>query len=452
MKITAKGIIIIFLIITLVSCEITISQHTHEWGEWTVVQSPENGEDGIEERSCACGEKENRPIVAPFASEGLEFTLNFHKDGYFVRMGECVDTDVVIPESYEGLPVVGIGDRAFYNNENIVSVSIPESVMYISYNAFRGCTSLKSVTIPASVVSIIEDAFVGCLSLESIEVNEKNEKYKSVDGVLYSKDGKSLEKYPSGKSATEFIVPDGVESIKERAFERCTLLESVVLPDGLTYIGKSAFTACTSLSSISLPSTLLQIDDQAFEFCNALETIEFSEELTSIGYMAFGRCTALKEVFIPKGISSIGNEAFGACVSLTKIEVDIENRKYQSIDGNLYSKDGSVFIQYALAKTDESFVIPNGVSVIKAWAFEECTSLKSVTLPSTLTELCDGVFRKCTSLEFVNVPLSVVKMGRYVFDGCENLTIYCEAKKQPTSWDSAWNSSGCYTVWDYDAE
>ena len=104
---------------------------------------------------------------------------------------------------------------------------IPDSVTSIGHWAFSGCSSLTSIVIPDSVTSIGQHAFYHCNALASITVNANNPNYKSSDGNLYTKDGKTLIQYAVGKTDKTFTVPDGVTSIGDRAFDSCTALKDI---------------------------------------------------------------------------------------------------------------------------------------------------------------------------------------------------------------------------------
>ena len=337
---------------------------------------------------------------AKIYSLGLSYILSADKTHYIVSsIGTCTDTDIIIPTGYNGLPVkeigssafmdcsaltsvtigngvTSIGSSAFNSCSNLNSVTIPDSVTSIGGSAFSNCDGLTSVTIPDSVTSIDGSAFSGCGALQSITVGESNTTYKSIDGNLYTKDGKTLVQYAPGKTDTSFTIPDSVTSIGDFAFSDCSSLTSVTIGDGVTSIGWGAFYLCFNLASVTIPGSVTSISDFAFAMCPALTTITVAEG----------------------------------------------NTIYQSIDGNLYIIDGKTLIQYAIGKTDTSFTIPDGVTSIGVFAFYSCTNLTSVTIPNSVTSIGLAAFAGCTSLTSVVIPDSVTSIGGSAFYGCSSLT------------------------------
>ncbi|MBO5788315.1 MAG: leucine-rich repeat domain-containing protein, partial [Clostridia bacterium] len=112
----------------------------------------------------------------------------------------------------------------------------------------------------------------------------------------------------------------------------------------------------------------------------------------------FAYCTSLTSVVIGNGVTSIGESVFYGCTNLTNIKVDENNRHFQSIDGNLYSKDGKALIQYAIGKTDASFIIPDSVTSIGNYAFYGCSKLISVVIGNGVTSIGESAFEDCRSL------------------------------------------------------
>jgi hypothetical protein len=127
---------------------------------------------------------------------------------------------------------------------------IPNSVTSIEDNAIAACVSLTSITVPESVITIGFN-FSYCLALTSINVNSENPNYSSATGVLFNKNKTTLICYPTGKPENDYIIPNGVTSIKELAFYYCTALTSVTIPESVTNIESWVFRSCTALSSIT---------------------------------------------------------------------------------------------------------------------------------------------------------------------------------------------------------
>lgn len=277
----------------------------HNFGEWETIENATIISEGLKERICQCGEKETQSIPVLLLSDGLEFALNDDEASYSVTgIGACTDTDLVIPSTYNDLPVTIIGEGAFGYCRSLNSVLIPDSVTIICNDAFRTCTSLTSVTIgdgvtsigesafavctsltnltigdnvtsigleafsccsslvsitiPDGVASIDDEAFTECDSLTSINVSENNEYYKSIDGNLYNKDVTTLIQYATGKADTSFTILDGVTSIGKNALNGCRSLVSITIPDSVTSIGDYGIAKCTALTSIVFNGTTAQ--------------------------------------------------------------------------------------------------------------------------------------------------------------------------------------------------
>lgn len=276
-----------------------------------------------------------------------------------VAFNECYKLTKITFEKNSQL--LSIGNRAFYRSA-LTSITIPSSVASIGNDAFYECKSLASITIPSSVTSIGARAFKACKSLTNINVNKSNESYKSISGVLFTKDGKTLIAYPMNRSGTTYTIPANVEHIEDDAFYCCSKLTSITMPNSLKKIGKRAFYAC-KLASITIPSGVISIGDQAFyeghmwrvtfgensqlksignrafQSCFALIRFTIPGETVSIGDASFSNCRKLESLEIPSSVTSIGEGAFVCCDNLTGVNADKENENYKSIDGILFTKD-----------------------------------------------------------------------------------------------------------------
>ncbi len=309
----------------IIVSRVPISPTGHTFSDWTTIKRATEYEEGIEERVCACGEKETQAIARLIPSTGLKFQIDGTKC-FVVGLGDCTDANIVIPSTYSGLSVTHIGNEALSNCTSIKSIVIPDTVTSIGAGAFSHCTSLESITISGSVSNIDWHAFTGCTSLTSIEVDARNNNYASIDGNLYTKDGTILLQYAIGKKDTTFVVPNTVKRIGDfdlglYTFGYCTSLINVVIPESVTHIGPYAFAYCTALESIDIPLSVTNIEEGAFYGCSSLANVNFNRDiqLRSIGANAFFECIALKKFSIPYSVNYIGEAAFAYCNALTKV-------------------------------------------------------------------------------------------------------------------------------------
>ena len=386
----------------LIDCDEPID-HTHKFGKWSVTERPTSTKEGLQERICSCGERESKTIAKLPAgySVGLNYKLNEDGQSYSVSgIGDCTDRILVISPVYNELPVTGIDRITSVGRENLSSVVIPDSVTSISDYAFYGCTGLTSIVIGDSVTSIGMHAFWDCTRLTSI------------------------------------VIPDSVTSIGRFAFSGCTGLTDVYIPDidawcnisfsssdsNPMYYGDNLYLDGNLVTELIIPDGVTSIGDYAFEGCTSLTSIMIPDSVTSIGDYAFEGCTSLTSIMIPDSVTSIGYVAFFDCTGLTSITVDEDNTSYQSIDGNLYSKDGRTLIHYAIGKKNTSFTIPDRVKSIGEWAFRDCTGLTSIVIPDSVTSIGWYAFGDCTGLTSIVIPDSVASIGFGAFYNCTGLT------------------------------
>ena len=300
---------------------------------------------------------------------------------------------VIIPEG-----VTKIGDRAFMECSNLVAVELPESLTSIGEFSFAFCLSLKTIVlpnklevleahalyltgvtivrVPASVHNIGNSVFADCNSLEAIYVEEGNENYSSVDGVLFDKVKKVLFCYPAGKHMEEYEIPYGVEIIKEQAFNGAAF-KNIIFPETVTTIKDSAFMNCHTLSVLKIPKNVCEI-----------------------GYL----------------------------VEPVPIEVSEENPYYKSQGKFLLSKDGKILYAACQDKTDSTYTVPDGVEIINRQAFYLLSDVTEIILPESVKEIKNEAFWDCSNLEKLYIPATVTILYEYSFNGIrENCKIIVQA-------------------------
>ena len=327
-------------------------------------------------------------------------------------------TSVTIGDS-----VTSIGSHAFSFCDSLTSVTIGNSVTSIGFSAFYYCSSLTSVIIGDSVTGIDSNAFYGCSSLTSIMVDEDNPNYMSIDGNLYSKDGKTLVRYATGKTDTTFTIPEAVTNIGSCAFSGCSSLTSVDIPNSVTNIGSCAFSGCSSLTSVDIPNSVTSIGIEAFSGCSSLTEITLpfvgaKAGVTSnntyqypFGYI-FGTSsytggTATKQYYYGSSTSSTTISTYYIPSSLKSVTITGGNILY----GAFYN-----------CSSLTSVVIGDSVTSIGEDAFSYCSSLTSVTIGDSVTSIGDSAFNGCTSLTSVEIPNSVTSIGPRAFYNCSGLT------------------------------
>ena len=319
--------------------------------------------------------------------------------------------------------VTSIGQNAFIRCSSLTSVDIPNSVTSIGNGAFEGCTRLASVDIPNCVTSIGNSSFSGCSGLTSIDI------------------------------------PSSVTSIGDWAFSRCSGLTSIDIPSSVTSIGECAFSGCRGLTSVIIPDRVTFIGWAAFEDCSGLTSVKIGDGVTEIGSYAFSGCYNLKYLAFGNSVTSVGYSAFDNCGNLDKVNIsDIAswcNIEFEYVITNDVGDDETslssnpLYSAHNLYLNDElvtDLVIPDGVKRIRKYAFYNCSSLKSVTIPGTVTSIGedafsgsgltsvtisegvtsigDWAFRNCSSLTSVTIPSTVTNIWNNPFGGCTSLPVY----------------------------
>lgn len=158
----------------------------------------------------------------------------------------------------------------------------------------------------------------------------------------------------------------------------CEKIERIIIMNGVTRIGYSTFVDFSSLTSVKIPDSVTSIGWFSFSDCSSLVSVMIPDSVQWIGTGAFKECSSLTSIVIPNSVTEIGHRAFSGCKMLKTIDVKGENTNYTSIDGVLFSKDKTVLVRYPAAKEGTTYTVPNSVTRITEYAFEDCSNLKTI--------------------------------------------------------------------------
>jgi len=284
--------------------------------------------------------------------------------------------------------VKNIGSAMFRDCKSLSSISLADSIETVNSYAFFNCDSIDTLTLPTGIKSIHDYAFSDCDGFKEL----------TLPGSITDMGSWA---FSFCDSLEKVAVQSGIQYISDHEFHSCINLTKVTMPSGLTRIGEAAFQGCEVLESIIIASDVERIDAYAFAGCFALSSVTIQSNVSSIGNYAFENCYSLESVYIPQNVDSLGLCVFRGCASLASIEVESGNLSYKSIEGNLYTKQGSL-LTYAVGKDNSHFTVPKGVTHISDYAFYGCTTLEEVTVPKTVTSIGSYAFSRCESLGIIN--------------------------------------------------
>lgn len=408
----------------------------------------------------------------------LTFKLRSDGESYMVgssNMPYGEKTDYLrIPSTYKGKPVVEIQDGAL-TNPSLKTIVIPDSIEIIGKSPFN--TALETLIIGKGLKTIADSSFKGIMEYgkpSTITVSEENPYFKVVDGIMYSKDGKTLVKYPATREGTELIIDSNVERIWSYAFEYAKYLKSVVIPNSVTDLMHYAFcfSSITSvdiglgvetisqyafsnsdLTSVKLEGNIKTIEEGAFMACDEMKVVTFGSKLITIGNQSFYDCIKISEIIIPDNVKTIGSYSFSGTNGATRVVMGSgieEIPDYAFASSTASVKDPTVIIGsnvktigiealYGLKVSSitipasvrticrnafdscsklTSIVIPNTVETLDVACFADCKELQSVTLGSTLTEIPQGTFSGCRKLASISIPNNIKSIGDGAFFAC----------------------------------
>jgi len=308
------------------------------------------------------------------------------------------------------------------------SFSVREGTVLVASGVFKQCENLKKISFPKSYRAFHDKYcssqryYFTCpnpysKTAEEFEVSPENPYYTSVDGILYTKDGKTLVKCPPKKDVRNFTVPDAVEAIAYEAFCE-TNTETVSFGKNLKTIGPSAFQRTALKGKLILPGTIETIGFHAFYWSeNVIETV-LEEGVKRIDYGAFNGCSSLERISLPESLIQVGNGIFGGTLYYKKAANWEGNGLY--IDGHLvdtWRYSGSDYRSPLI----KSFTVKEGTRTIAADSFRYWEEIESITLPDSLVSIGAGAFHHCVSLTSLTLPEGLKYIGDSAFFGCDSI-------------------------------
>ena len=310
----------------------------------------------------------------------------------------AVDTSYVgtirIPEEAKGYRVVRVGFEAFYNCSHVTLIEMPNSITGIASAAFK-YSGITSITIPSSVTIFENSSLSHCPKLESIVVDSQNSVYDSRNGC------------------------NAIIRTSSNTLVRGCATTVLTEKDGITTIGPGAFLECKGQEwSMVLPNTITSIETQAFNSCD-LTAITLPSSLKSVGWATF-LGSKITSLVVPASVTTIDEGSLHTS-TMTSLVVDPGNSTFDSRD------NCNAVIETATNKLVcgiSTSVIPEGVTTIGTYAFDEIGNLKSVTLPASITKIEDRAFwgaglKSITSLIEKTFNISEMTFDTNIYNTCE---------------------------------
>jgi|GEM_PF-451761 hypothetical protein len=329
----------------------------------------------------------------------------------------CTDCSALTSVSFKGNVGTRISSSAFSGCAALASINIPTAVNAIGTSSFDGCTALTKLAMPETLASIGEYAFRNS-GLTSLTL------YRNLTIIgKYAFDG--------CKDLTSINFPANVTEIKEYTFNNCAKLKDIVLPNGLIYIKDYAFNGCTALGKVTIPGGVQNISPGAFKNSGLTEVI-LKEGVMSLSNNSFDGCLLLKKVTFPTTMKTIG----GFSNTGIKEIAFAANAAPEAISSFAFLNCDSL----------STITLPNSIKEIGRGAFYDCDTLQSITLPTSIKAIAGQTFHHCNSLKSIKIPEGVTSIGYDAFAYCSKLTSISLPTTLTTLGDNCFRFSGLTSI------
>ena len=379
------------------------------------------------------------PPVTPVT---LAYTYITNSDNTITITGCTGSGDVTIPDTFNGLTVSSIANGAFQHNGSLTSITIPAGIINLGSSAFADCTNLTGIY-------FLGDAPGTDLTVFADDNHATIYYLPGMTGWSSPFDGLLAEVQNPVAPAGDFTYTTNNNLITITGYTGVG--GDIGIPGTITglpvvSIGDDAFKYISSLTSVTIPASVTNIGAWAFEDCQTLTRILLGNNVTRIGTGAFYGCNNLTNATIGNNVTIIGDYPFTDCSSLTAIAVTALNSNYSSLNGVLFTSGQTTLIQFP-GGLGGSYTIPDSVSGIEEYAFQDCTGLTNVTMGNDLLAIGMGAFWGCNGLTTVAIPNNVTSIGQSAFGDCSGLTNVTLGNSVASIGDGAfWGCSGLTTI------
>lgn len=324
----------------------------------------------MEEYNTQIKEKDEFPNPDEKYTEITENNLVYHLYNEYAVLYECKDreiTEIEIPAEIKGLPVTGAVDSPFGFCRNLKKITLPDTFENFEFHDLT-CTTVTKLSSQNTDILIP--------SVSEVIVSETNPYYTLKDGMIYTKDMKTLIGCPPAMNIKELKISEQTETISDYAFFSCFNLEKAVIPANVKHINNGAFTACINLKNIEFPESITSVSGGICYSCVSLSNVVFKGEIEKIGYNAFENCYSLDSFDIPETVSYIGNCAF------------------------------------EMAGCTENI---NGIHYVNNWVVGSDEEIENADIKEGTTGIAELSFFTRSYINYINVPSSVKHINYVVF-------------------------------------